>query len=118
MKMSELARRLAGPLKEYPERDQLLARSAFIMNLVGVLKITLPDDIFPEGTPRDSYFFHFGVLCGHFTPDEDVDQVVLKEAHCALTMPWSRAIISRVLYQEDGKPVEVTTLGVPKSYEV
>jgi len=79
-----------------------VARRAFMANLWAV---TNRYDTIP------SYGDHLGLLAGepHFViPDH-----FLRAAHSALIFPWSRAIVSRVLYG----PGMVRPDGLPEWYE-
>ncbi len=116
MTAKELIRRLAGIPVEFAARDVVIAKSAYLMNLLRVCKVYVPDDLFDAGTPNDVFFFHFGILVGKLGQNGEIEEAALKEAHLAMSMPWSRAVVSRLLYGEDGKPVPVTAQGIPTSY--
>ena len=92
-------------------KDADLAKTAYLFNLLGFLKVELPPskDLDPaEHTDR-----LLGLL-DILEKVEDVPDKLTKDAHLAMSFPWSRSIISRCLFGEGG----VTPLGIPASYGV
>ena len=117
MKPTELVEKVALGAKEFGD-GIMSAKAAFFANLAGdVLKIEMPNTCF-HGESLDArplgqlpFLFYAGCLIGY---GKEISQEQIKEAHMLLTMPSSRAVISRCLYGPGG----VNNWGVPASYMV
>jgi len=119
VKAIELVRRL-NDLQKYPPHDEMAAKVAFLMNLVGLLKVELPDgegigrvrgatrSMLAEVNVGEKLSFLAGVLVGR---GGEIDPRDIQQAHELMSFPFTRAIISTALGHS-----EVTGLGVPAEY--
>ena len=114
MKPTELVEKIVSGGKEYPDKDRISAKIGFLANLATILRIPLPveclDD--PEDRMRDRHFLYFyaGIIVGY---GNEIDDKTIKDAHCMMMFPFTRAIISNCLGHR-----QVTALGVPSEYGV
>ena len=109
MTAKELVEKIEKSRGSYPEQDEYGALGAFLANLAQVFKIALPENLFEGAALRERYLFWCGVIAGY---GKEIPAKAVKEAHMAMSFPFTRAIVSGALY---GKGL-VTNLGVPAEY--
>lgn len=110
MKSRDLAEKIGAAVSFATEPMHSLAKSAFLLNLLGYLdlddrRVRLKDD-----RPKTLLAHLLGVLrrCS-----VDVPEATIRRAHCDMVFPWSRVVVSAALYGEGKK---VTPAGVPAGY--
>ncbi len=113
MKQHQLVEKLETSVSYAPDVMQALAKNAFLLNLFNRLDVD-PDEgqpvVVKDNNPATLTRHLLAILRRH---KKNVPDQAVRNAHCDMAFPWSRAIISACLY---GKNVSCTPLGVPKSY--
>lgn len=121
MKIEELISRVKSGALDFPHpQDAARAKTSFLLNLFTIMDLTVPVEALERAVAenKDDVTKRLAILLDALSHrKKDIPDRKIRDAHRAMSFPWSRAVMSCCLYGKDDKAVTTTLQGVPPGYD-
>ena len=94
-----LTKMAAEPSVPLARVQVLRSKAVFLTKLAERLNVPIPQNLFDEGTHRDSYYFHMGFIAGAWRSFEEIPDAFIEDALKPLKEP-DKKIIGLLLGKE------------------